>query len=73
MRLGEDGGRREAPLGSFVELRVQMYLAYNRSLHPSLPLVMMVRSVLCACLQPVEIYPIGPTTHFTPGSFTNEC
>lgn len=32
-----DGGIRRVPSGSFVELRLQMYLACNRSLHLSLP------------------------------------
>lgn len=37
MGRGDGDIRRRAPSGSFVELRLQMYLARNRSLHPSLP------------------------------------
>lgn len=37
MGRGDGVIRRRAPSGSFVELRLQMYLARNRSLHPSLP------------------------------------
>lgn len=40
-------GGEEHRRGSFVELRVQMYLAYNRSLHPSLPLLVMMVVRLC--------------------------